>query len=425
MKENPQFPKGSSFHLPLSQRLDWLQLIRTEGIGPRTFRLLVNRFGSAAAALEALPVLFREKGRPLKVASRTACEDEIVSLERMGAYLLAVGEAEYPAALRALDPPPPLLAVWGCRESLEKPAVAVVGSRNASGNGLAFAEKLARDLAVAGYVTISGLARGIDARVHRACLSTGTVAVLAGGLDRIYPSENSALAEKIREHGALVTEMPLGWEPRGRDFPRRNRLVSGLALGTVIVEAARRSGSLITARFALEQGREVFAVPGSPLDLRAEGTNDLLRQGATLCASSADVIEVLTPLISRGFTPSRHDLKEDEASKEVEPLWEEIDLFGPLQIPETLKGFELDEETCEERELSGFSTISPPSSSVGVRLMELLGPSPLAVNDLVRLLEVPIAEINAVLFELELQGEIERADGSSVARLIPGIRDKE
>ena len=210
----------------------------------------------------------------------------------------------------------------------------MVGSRNASAAGLTFAERLARELGEAGYVVVSGLARGIDTRAHRAALETGTVAVLAGGHDRIYPSENEPLLRRAssRTAGAVVSEMPLGWEPRGRDFPRRNRIVSGLSYGVVVVEAARRSGSLITARFALEQGREVFAVPGSPLDPRAEGTNDLIRQGATLCASAEHVTSVLAPLLASGPSPDL-SAREGQPSTDVEDLWDELDLPGVSPAP--------------------------------------------------------------------------------------------
>jgi DNA processing protein len=251
-----------------AQWLDWLRLIRSENVGPRTFRALVNQFGGAGAALAALPDLARRGGRPaLKVATRAEAEREMEGLARLGARLVALGEPDYPRPLQAIEGAPPLLAVRGDPAVLARPAVAIVGSRNASAAGLTFTERLGRGLGDAGLVIVSGLARGIDTRAHRAALRTGMIAVLAGGLDRIYPPHNEdLLARIVDEGGAALTEMPLGWEARGRDFPRRNRLVSDLSYGVVVVEAARRSGSLITARYALEQGREVLAVPGSPLD---------------------------------------------------------------------------------------------------------------------------------------------------------------
>ena len=263
------------------QRLDWLRLIRTDNVGPRTFRALVNHYGGARAALAALPDLARRGGatRPARVHSRPDAERELAAAQALGVSFVALGESDYPRRLQMIDDAPPLLAVRGRTAALDRPMVAIVGSRNASAAGVRFAERLARDLGAAGFVVVSGLARGIDAAAHRASLASGTVAVLAGGHDRIYPPEHAGLADAILADGAAVSEMPLGWEPRARDFPRRNRLISGLALGVVVVEAARRSGSLITARIALEQGREVFAVPGSPLDPRAEGTNESAQAG--------------------------------------------------------------------------------------------------------------------------------------------------
>jgi DNA processing protein len=272
-----------------TQRLDWLRLIRSEGVGPRTFRTLLNRFGSAAAALDALPGLARKAGRDVRLCTAQEAEREFRLCERSGVALIASGEPGYPPALQAVDGPPPLISVRGQAASLLKPAVSIVGSRNASAAGLRLSEMLARDLAAAGFLVVSGLARGIDARAHQGARAQGTAAVLAGGHLKIYPAEHEALLESCLEQGCAVSEMPIDWEPRARDFPRRNRIVAGLALGTVVIEAARRSGSLITARFSLDLGREVFAVPGSPLDPRAEGTNDLLKQGATLVTTADDV----------------------------------------------------------------------------------------------------------------------------------------
>jgi DNA processing protein len=253
------------------QRLDWLRLIRSDNVGPRTFRALVDHYGTARAALAALPDLARRGGaaRPVRVCSPEEAEREVRAGRMRGITLVAVGEAEYPLRLKMISDPPPLLAVRGNMAALALPMIAIVGARNSSAAGIRFAERLARELGEAGFAIASGLARGIDAAAHRASLASGTVAVLAGGHDHIYPPEHAALADAILGAGALVSEQPLAWEPRARDFPRRNRLISGLAVGCVIVEAAKRSGSLITARFALEQGREVFAVPGSPLDPRA------------------------------------------------------------------------------------------------------------------------------------------------------------
>lgn len=262
-----------------TQRLDWLRLARSEGVGPRTFHGLINRFGGARAALDALPDLAAARGRRVSLCSAQDAEREFEDARRLGVRLLASGEEDYPSRLLEIPGPPPILSVRGRVELLEAPSVGLVGARNASASGRKMAGRLAEGLGRAGYAVASGLARGIDVEAHRASLASGTIAVLAGGLDKPYPPENRALYDEIVEKGIAVSEMPFGLSPRGRDFPRRNRLISGLSLGVVVVEAARRSGSLITARLANEQGREVFAVPGSPLDPRCEGSNDLLREG--------------------------------------------------------------------------------------------------------------------------------------------------
>ena len=393
----------SGAHLTDEQRLDWLRLIRSENVGPRTFRALVNQFGGASAALEALPDLARRGGRLLlKVTTRAEAEKEMAAAARLGARFVAMGEPDYPKTLQAIDTAPPLIALRGSADVLSRPCVAIVGSRNASASGLTFTERLSRQLGEAGYAVVSGLARGIDTRAHRASLDTGTVAVLAGGHDRVYPSENEPLLRAIVDGGgAVISEMPFGWEPRGRDFPRRNRIVSGLSYGVVVVEAARRSGSLITARFALEQGREVFAVPGSPLDPRAEGTNDLIRDGATLCAGVEHVTGVLEPLIASG--PRLDGIEEPRHLVDAEELWDELDLpdvarapVGPV-MPEA--GFI--EETGE----------------AGPGVIELLGPSPIAIDDLVRQSGLPIRTVQMTLLELEIAGRLERHGGNAVSLL--------
>lgn len=357
-----------------AQRLDWLRLIRTENVGPRTFRALINQFGGAAAALEALPTLARRGGRllPPRMPDIAEAEAEVAALARLGARLVATGEADYPIALRQLDDAPPLICVRGRGEVLQRPMVAIVGARNASAAGRSFAARLARDLAGAGWVVVSGLARGIDAAAHEASLDGGTVGVFAGGLARPYPPENLGLIEKVAATGAIVSEMPVNWEPRARDFPRRNRLVSGMALGVVVVEAAERSGSLITARLAGEQGREVFAVPGSPLDPRAGGTNRLLKQGATLVTEAADVIAVLTPMAGRQGP-------------------EAIEAEGPTMEP------------------------AMPGEDARARIIELLGPVPTLIDDLVRLSGCSAAEVQIVLLELDLAGRLDRPGTGRVA----------
>ncbi|MFG1286231.1 DNA-processing protein DprA [Xanthobacter versatilis] len=358
----------------MAQRLDWLRLIRTENVGPRTFRALINQFGGAAAALEALPTLARRGGRllPPRIPDLAEAEAEMAALARLGARLVATGEADYPVALRQLDDAPPLICVKGRGEVLQRPMVAIVGARNASAAGRSFAARLARDLAGAGWVVVSGLARGIDAAAHEASLDGGTVGVFAGGLARPYPPENLGLIEKVAATGAIVSEMPLNWEPRARDFPRRNRLVSGMALGVVVVEAAERSGSLITARLAGEQGREVFAVPGSPLDPRAGGTNRLLKQGATLVTEAADVISVLTPMAGRQGPDA-------------------IESESPIMEP------------------------AMPGEDARARIVGLLGPVPTLIDDLVRLSGCSVAEVQIVLLELDLAGRLDRPGTGRVA----------
>jgi DNA processing protein len=361
------------------QRLDWLRLIRTDNIGPRTFRDLVNHYGGARAALAALPALARRGGAsaPANICSREDAETEIKAARALGIEFLALGEPDFPSRLQMIDDCPPLLAVRGKLDILLRPLVAIVGSRNASAAGMKFAERLARDLGAAGFAIVSGLARGIDAAAHRASVTTGTIAVLAGGHERIYPAEHTDLLAQILVEGAAVSEMPLTWEPRARDFPRRNRLISGLSVGVVIVEAARRSGSLITARFAGEQGREVFAVPGSPLDPRAEGTNGLLKQGAILVTEAADVIAVLQPILGRGL-----DVPAEEP---------ESDTLGPHDVE--------------------------PGEDERARIIGLLGPTPVSIDDLVRLSRSTPAIVRTVLLELEIAGRLER-HGSSMVSLL-------
>jgi DNA processing protein len=393
------------------QRLDWLRLIRSERIGPRSFRALVNQYGGARAALDALPELGRKTGRlTLHVATRAEAECEMAALARLGGRFIALGEAEYPRTLQATDTAPPLIAVRGNAAILQKPSVAIVGSRNASAAGGAFAERLAADLGQAAYVVVSGLARGIDTRAHRAALKSGTVAVLAGGLERVYPRENIPLLDAIVEAGgAAVCEMPIAWEPRGRDFPRRNRIVSGLSYGVVVIEAAHRSGSLITSRFALEQGREVFAVPGSPLDPRAEGTNALIRAGATLVASADHVTAVLDPLIERKLggpeTPSG-DYRDSarDLYGEVGPLWDELDLFGT--------GLAVQEAPAAEFDMAGEPE---PVQNHAQAVLALLSAVPVSVDDLARQAVLPVRAVQQVLVELELGGHIDRSGGSGIA----------
>jgi DNA processing protein len=368
--------KAQGVRLSDEQRLDWLRLIRSENVGPRTFRALVNRYGGAGAALEALPGLARRGGAStIRVFPRAEAEREIAAARKLGVTFVAMGEPDYPRRLQIIDDAPPLLAVSGHLAALALPMIAIVGSRNASAVGVKFAERIARELGEVGFATVSGLARGIDAAAHRASLASGTVAVLAGGHDHIYPSENIPLLRAILDQGAALTEMAIGWEPRARDFPRRNRLISGLSLGVVIIEAAKRSGSLITARLALEQGREVFAVPGSPLDPRAEGTNGLIKQGATIVTEVDDVLSVLRPILGEHLdTSAQEPERSGHAGEDAEPL-------------------------PDER----------------ARIIALLGPSPVLLDDLVRLSQSSPAAVRTVLLELELAGRLEHHGGGLVS----------
>ncbi len=367
---------NSQIELTDAERLDRLRLIRSDNVGPRTFRSLMVHCGSAREAVAQLPELARRGGaRDLRIYGEDEARAELAACHRHGISLLAPGERGYPPRLATIEDAPPLLAVRGATDTLTRPMIAIVGSRNASAAGLKFAQALAHDLGEAGFIVISGLARGIDQAAHRASVASGTVAVLAGGHDRIYPREHeSLLAAILAASGAAISEMPLGHEPRARDFPRRNRLISGAALGVVIVEAAQRSGSLITARMAAEQGREVFAVPGSPLDPRAAGTNDLIKQGATLVTEANDIVQAVAPIMERPLT---------------------------LQL----------------REDDGDDIADEPESTDRARITSLLGPTPVSIDDLIRMAELSPAIVRTVLLELELAGKLERHGGGLVSLL--------
>ena len=354
-----------------TQRLDWLRLIRSENVGPRTFRTLLGHYGGAREALAALPELARRGGarQSPRICSLADAEREMTAARALGVAFVTLDEPDYPVRLREVDDAPPLLAVRGERDALARPMLAMVGSRNASAAGQKFAERLARELGQAGFVIVSGLARGIDASAHRASLPTGTVAALAGGHARVYPPEHVDLLDAILMEGAAVSEMPLGWEPRSRDFPRRNRLISGLALGVVVVEAALRSGSLITARLAAEQGREVFAVPGSPLDPRAEGTNNLIKQGATPVTEANDVIAVVQPILGR-----------------------------PLAM-------------VDAAEAAPAPPDPEPDDGERTRILALLGPTAVAIDDLIRLSGASPASVRTALLELDVAGRLDHRQG--------------
>jgi DNA processing protein len=360
--------------LDRAQRLACLRLIRSENVGPVTFRALINHFGSAELALEALPELSRRGGRRhLRICPRDAAERELEAARKVGAAPLFTIEPGYPPALAQMDAPPPLIYVKGNNRHLVRPIVSIVGARNGSAAGHKLARLFAARLASAGFVIGSGLARGIDAAAHEAALGHGTIAVLAGGVDNIYPPEHADLHRKIGEQGCLVSEQPPGFVPRAQDFPRRNRIISGIAMGVLVVEAARRSGTLITARLAAEQGREVFAIPGHPLDPRAEGTNRLLKNGATFVTEPEEIIEALEPVL-RGY-----------------------------------RSFQMPSISAEEN--TGSDASEGPSELDLVdrdRLLTALGPAPIDVDELVRATRLPARAVQIALIELALAGRIER-----------------
>ncbi|MBL8547345.1 MAG: DNA-protecting protein DprA [Hyphomonadaceae bacterium] len=346
----------------------WTRLARTPRIGPLTFHRLITRFGTAAAALEALP----------RVSNLTASPEdkshaEIEGVSALGARLIACCEPDYPPLLAQLDAPPPVIAMRGDPKWLKRPTIALVGSRESSGSALMFAGRIAADLGAAGFTIVSGLARGIDAAAHNGALETGTVGVLAGGLDHPYPPQSRKLHDALCERGAVITEAPLGTIARARDFPRRNSIISGVSRAVVIIEAALRSGSLITARAAADQGRDVMAAPGSPLDPRARGSNALIKQGATLIEDANDIIAAL----GDGAPPLR-------------PL-SPGPLFADIEAP-------------------------PPPPGLPKKIAALLSPTPIHVNDLARLVDAPAGAVAAALTELELEGQAASLPGGYAAQ---------
>ena len=362
------------------QRLAWLRLIRTQNVGPASFRDLINRFGSAETALEMLPELMISGGlnRMVRIPSVAEAEAEMEAARKAGARFVGIGEPDYPPLLKAIDHPPPLLAMKGEGAVFDLPMVAIVGARNASLAGIKMARTLGAELGRDGYGIVSGLARGIDAAAHQGSLSTGTVGVLAGGLNMPYPPENIDLMHEICERGgAIISEMPFGWQPRARDFPRRNRLVAGASFGLVVVEAAKRSGSLISARLAGEMGRLVFAVPGSPLDPRAGGTNGLIKDGAILVTEATDISAAIAPLT--GMAAS-----------------------GPVQLEEP----------------PDFSATPPPGEEDRARVVEALGPTPVSPDEIIHHTGLHPAQVFMVLLELDLAGRLERHAGGSVSLVL-------
>lgn len=367
------------------ERLDWLRLSRSENVGTRTFFDLLKLYGSASRALESVQEMSVKGGRkqPITLCSQSDAEREITRHIQLGASLVAACEPEFSPLLREIKDCPPMLSMRGHKALLKRSSIAIVGARNASANGCHFAQKLAADLGEAGIVCISGLARGIDTAVHHGSLKTGTVGVIAGGIDNIYPKENAGLYKAMAEQGLIIAESPFGAQPKSQSFPRRNRIISGLSSGTVVVEASQGSGSLITARMAADQGRDVFAVPGSPLDPRCKGTNDLIRQGAILTENASDVLHHI------------HFAKHIASS-------------GLLETASP--GFDSLHRVYDEGEIQ----------SLRPKIVEKLGMTPVSVDEIISQLGIPPQIVLTVIIELELAGKLERTSGNRVSLLSAG-----
>jgi len=366
------------------ERLDWMQLIRTPNIGPVTFFNLVRKFGSAGEALKTLPEFSQKAGRkkPLIPSNRDDARQEIKKAWNLGIQILAACEPDYPVHLRAIPSAPPLIYARGHISLFERKAVAIIGARNASGLGQKLTRNLAKDLGAQNITIVSGLARGIDTAAHIASLDTGTIAVVAGGVDHVYPPENEELMRQIADRGLILSERHLGAIPTSRDFPRRNRLISGLSAGVVIVEAAIKSGTLITANYANEQGREVFAVPGSPLDPRSQGANRLIRDGATLVESAEDIIQVLATQNRSLF----------EAGNEDDP---DHSGFGQAPIPQKLEAEEL--APADRQHLEKM-------------ILQLLGYNPLHRDEIIRETPEHPGRVADILLDLVLSDRITESD---------------
>jgi DNA processing protein len=381
------------------ERLARARLARTARIGPVTFHEMLGHYGSAEAALEALPSLARRAGftqAPVPPTSEVLLK-EVDALGRLGGRLVVYGDPDYPQALAQVADAPPLLSVIGDSSLLSRPALAVVGARNASTNGRRVAVELAGALGSVGLTIVSGLARGIDTAAHRASLATGTIAVLAGGVDVIYPPENEALYSEVAARGLVVAEAPLGAVPQARHFPRRNRIVSGLSMGVLVIEAALQSGSLITARQAADQGRDVFAVPGSPLDPRCRGSNRLLRDGATLVETAEDVLAQIGGRISAA--PPPRTSPKVKSSQEVV-----VNCRNPPIGKRSATAHQMADQVFEKTD-----------ESVSERILACLSPSPVPVDEVIRQCHVSPALVTAALLDLELSGRVERLQGNMVA----------
>jgi DNA processing protein len=370
--------------LARDSNFDRLRLIRSPNIGPVTYRQLMARFGSAAAALEALPDLASRGGkRNFSVCAASDIENEMQATKRAGAEYVFLGDPHYPALLAELDNAPVSFSFKGNIELASAQVIAMVGARNASAGACRFARTLAMELGREGLVVISGLARGIDTAAHIGSLASGAIAIIAGGIDVAYPPENKALQDEIADKGLLIAEQPIGTEPRARHFPYRNRIIAGMALGTIVVEAAPRSGSLITARLAAEAGREVMAIPGSPMDPRARGCNQLIREGATLVQDAAEIAELIRPIDARAVRTAQ-----------------------PKLFDVSVQAFQQHSENANEN--------ANENESERQRVIDLLGMTHVSVDELVRQSGASAPSIQMVLLELELAGRLERGAGAMV-----------
>ena len=366
------------FQINAKERLCWLQLIRSENVGPITFFQLLQRFNTAEEALRKVPELAQKGGakRPIRIFNQSAAKTELQQLEDIGGLLLALPDPEYPALLREIHDPPPVISLLGHPQLLNRTCLGIVGSRNASANAIRLTRTFAEAIGSRDITITSGLARGIDTAAHVASLSSGTVGVVGGGIDVVYPRENTELHREIAARGCIIAEQPFGTQPQARHFPRRNRIISGMSHGVLVMEATPKSGSLITARMAAEQGREVFAIPGSPLDPRARGTNNLIREGAMLVESPSEIIDTLLNTYQRS-------MKE------------------PGQLPLSFSSTEEPAET----ELEQYRP----------KLLSLLSPTPVEIDEIIRLLDIAPSLVMTILLELELAGRVERHFGNRVS----------
>ncbi|WP_338010106.1 DNA-processing protein DprA [Thalassospira profundimaris] len=420
-------PNQQPSRLSQSERLARMRLARSTNVGPVTFRKLLERFGSGRNAIDALPdVIAQAKTtRKIKIANRDETVTEIEAAKASRARPIIFGDPEYPPLLARIDDAPPYFYAIGRIELLGKSAIGIVGARNASATGCGFARKISHQLVNAGYVVVSGMARGIDGAAHAAALQSnhnaggGTIAVLGGGVDVVYPREHQDLYLQLCEQGCVVSEMPPGLQPQARHFPRRNRIISGLSLGTVVIEAGRNSGSLITARFAAEQGRDVFAVPGSPTDPRAAGPNSLIRDGAILCDSADVILDALRTAEQNShlfeqnhtFNTAARDARPDTSAEAYHEITASLEqdaiILGEKKTPQSIELEEFSDETDANED----------SVKEMEKLFDLLSASPLLIDELIRTSDLPAEQVSTILIELELAGRVERHPGNRVSRI--------